>query len=199
MSVDVLINDDFLSYMAGVNVAVENGTAKTPDQVRAAVLGDAQSWCKDFSGDCPNGVPTAEIDSGVAAYQAALGKHASLIASEGLMVSTPITPGQIAQDYGVYYSPSSGMAAPSNIVPPEPVPTSPAFTSPANVAVTAQNTSIAGTAAGAGGSQGGSQTQQSILSPAPGAGPVVAGLGSNNTKLLLVLAGVLILVLLAGK
>lgn len=206
-----LVNDQvnalLQSFMNSLPFQVEHGTASTPDDVRQSMIYETTQTCANSfnpSVDCPNGVPTSDIEAAVATYQAALQSQVNMTAGQfaaGTIVNpVGLTPQSVAAAVGLYYSPNSGAAAPSNIMPPEASPTSPAFTSPPNVAATAPVTQVTGTSAGIGPSQGGSTTQQSNLNPAPGSGPEVAALAPNNhTALYLILAGVFILVLLMRK
>lgn len=193
------------SFMVGLAAAVEHGYAATTDQVRSALTSAAQDNCSDDPAGCPGGqIPQDQIDSAVATYAAALNSQvqttASLFDSGSIANPVGLTPQQVAQSVGLYYSPSSGPAAPSNVIPPEQSPTSPAFTSAANISATSQNSSVAGAAAGVGPGVGGSTTIQSPLTPASDAGAAVQALGSNNNMMLyLILAGALILVLLLRK
>ena len=191
------------SFLWSLPSHVESGIAATADDVRSALTSAAIESCS-YPGACPQGVPTDVIDAAVATYAAALQNQVNITGSEfqAGLIANPVglTPQEVASAAGLYYSNSSGPAAPSNVIPPEASPTSPAFTSTVNVQATAPNSPVAGTASGVGPGMGGSTTIQSPLNPAPGAGPAIAALAPGaNTKLYLMLAAVFIVVLLLRK
>jgi hypothetical protein len=109
---------------------------------------------------------------------------------------------------GPFYNPSAGFVAQPGSMPVEKSPTIPAYTSPANILATAVGsrtaaaggTDIAGTAAGAGTSQGGSGEQQNSLQPTGPAAVVADSLGGkSNTKLLVILLVLAVAVILFGR
>jgi hypothetical protein len=197
-----LVAQDYASATVDLPYAVQQGIAPPPATLAANLTADVTAYCKNFADRCPNGVPTGDIAADVAAYTAALGGQVAVVQTQA--VALPLTPQAYSALYGNYYSPSTGFAAPTGVMPTEPVPTSPAFTSPSNVQATSQETPAAGTAGGIGPTQGGANTQQSTLAPSPAAAGNVAAAAPGATwfgvqPIIIILAGVLILVLLANK
>ncbi len=163
------------------------------DQVNAECGGPNASWgqgCSDAQ---------AEVDSAVNIF-------ATVPIGSGFYTGAGIVPGPSGI---VSYNPSAGYVVPPGSLPPEQSPTIPAYTSPSNVALTSPGnplasgggSSVAGTAAGAGPSSGGSNTLQSPYDPGPTAGPGLASLSqaSQNTKILAILLIIAVAVIFFGR
>lgn len=194
MAVSDVISESVLSAQLGQygDISADDFRKILQDQV-TGMCGGKNTWgagCSDAQ---------AEIDSAV-----------SIFSSVPIGSSYYVGAGIVPDNSGlVSYNPSAGYVVPAGSLPPEASPTIPAYTSPANVAVTspgnptasAGGSSVAGTAAGAGPTSGGSNSLQSPYNPDPGVGPSLASLSqaSQNSKLLMILLAIAVAVIFFGR
>jgi len=107
-----LARQDLQSYLSSLSSYMEQGIAKTPDQVRAAITGDVEQYCRTWHDRCTGG-ESAAIDAVVAeyaaAYQQAYDRVQANIASGAMVLpaGSTMVPQQPAQSQYTYQAPNA--------------------------------------------------------------------------------------------
>lgn len=217
--VDIFENNLIQARDAAVNGGAFRfgGGVATPQQVADDMLAQPGEYCKSYPGACPADA-TALANQYVQIlkdlvnsygfdmqgnYSAAMDNNPhwsgdQLYAEDIVTTPLAVTPNVVS------YSPNTGWRPAIDSLPPATSPTIPAFTSPSNVAATGPGSptatsggsTVAGTGSGSGGSQGGTNTGQTNLNPTQAAANILAG---GNSKLLLILAAVAVVVYMLGR
>jgi hypothetical protein len=187
-------------YLTAAQLGQYGDPPPTQEQMEAMLAQEAQNICKQSFIPCAS-TPSSLVASAGDQYATFLDR---VVPDATLTAPVVNLPGGGQSYYnpvyaqnGPFYNPSAGFVTAPNSMPPELSPTSPAFTSPTNTQSTGSTTP--GTASGSGSTQGGSGSVQSTLIPSAADASMAGLLGKGDSKLLMILLGVAILVIIFGR